>query len=100
MRSAIRALRENVEFYVTRYCTAILIGGVQSNVEHIMLNNVMIKAKFMYHCADPTVLLGIVDAGLLSSMWEIKALKLEEINEAIDWVANNAGPFSGAIVVS
>ncbi|KAG0356916.1 hypothetical protein BG005_004105 [Podila minutissima] len=96
VRSAIRAMRANG--------TAVLMGGVQSNIElpysHIMLNNITIKGKFMYHRADPTMLLGIVDAGLLRlDVGEYRAFKLEEINEAIDWAAENSGPFSGAIVV-
>ncbi|KAF9311868.1 hypothetical protein BG003_006887 [Podila horticola] len=96
VRSAIRALRANG--------TAIFMGGVQSNIElpyqHMMLNNIMIKGKFMYHRADPTMLLGIVDAGLLRlDIGEYQTFKLEEINEAIEWAADNSGPFSGAIVV-
>ncbi|KAG0021018.1 hypothetical protein BGZ82_011446 [Podila clonocystis] len=93
VRSAILALR-----------TAVLMGGVQANIElpyfHIMLNNITIKGKFMYHRADPTTLLGLVDAGLLRlDVGENKTFKLAEINEAIDWSAANSGPFSSTIVV-
>lgn len=65
-----------------------------------MLNNITIKGKFMYHRADPTTLLGLVDAGLLRlDVGEYKTFKLEDINEAIDWSAANSGPLSSAIVV-
>ncbi|KAF9301794.1 hypothetical protein BGZ74_006241 [Mortierella antarctica] len=78
--------------------TAVLMGGVQANIEieymlpysHIMLNNITIKGKFMSVRADPTTLLGLVDAGLLRlDVGEYKTFKLEEINEAIDWSAAN-----------
>ncbi|KAF9369015.1 hypothetical protein CPB97_003989, partial [Podila verticillata] len=96
VRSAISALRANG--------TAVLMGGVQANIElpypHIMLNNITIKGKFMYHRADPTTLLGLVDAGLLRlDVGEYKTFRLEEINEAIDWAAVNSGPLSTTIVV-
>ncbi|KAF9311869.1 hypothetical protein BG003_006888 [Podila horticola] len=96
VRSAISSLRANG--------TAVLMGGVQANIElpysHIMLNNITIKGKFMYHRADPTTLLGLVDAGLLRlDVGEYKTFKLEDINEAIDWSAANSGPLSSAIVV-
>ncbi|KAG0082614.1 hypothetical protein BGZ92_011562 [Podila epicladia] len=90
VRSAIRAMRAN---------------GIQSNIElpyqYIVLNNITIKGKFMYHRADPTMLIGVVDAGLLRlDADEYKAIKLEEINEAIDWTADNSVAQRGVIVIN
>lgn len=64
-----------------------------------MLNNITIKGKFMYHRADPTTLLGLVDAGLLRlDVGEYRTFRLEEINEAIDWAAANSNPLISCVV--
>ncbi|KAF9325070.1 hypothetical protein BG006_011424 [Podila minutissima] len=95
---------KDTEAFVQAAGTAVLMSGVQASIElpysHIMLNNITIKGKFLSVRADPSTLLGLVDAGLLRlDVGEYKTFKLEKINEAIDWSAANSGPFSSTIVV-
>ncbi|KAF9963750.1 hypothetical protein BGZ70_007213 [Mortierella alpina] len=95
-RSAILALRPQG--------VAVLMGGVSTNVvlpySLFVFKDITIKGKYMHDRADPTQLLGMIDAGLLDlSKDHIETFKLEQVEEAIEWAAANPFSFKAAVVV-
>ncbi|KAF9961184.1 hypothetical protein BGZ72_004514 [Mortierella alpina] len=95
-RSAIMALRPKG--------VAVLMGGVSSDVvipySLLVYKDITIKGKFMCDRADPTQLMGLIDAGLLDlSKDHIETFKLEQVEDAIEWAAANPYAFKAAVVV-
>lgn len=89
-RAAINALRTGG--------TAILMGGVQSNVELpygvMMSKNLTVKGVFMYPRHATLNLLGMLEAGLLDpTLVAHKEFKLDQVEEAVQWAKNHGGPF-------
>ncbi|GJJ76423.1 hypothetical protein EMPS_08782 [Entomortierella parvispora] len=83
--------------------TAVLMGGVQSNVELpypvIMSNNLTIKGNFMYTRAANVNLLGMLDSGLLDpTLVQGTSFKLDQADEAVQWSKNHAGPFEATLL--
>jgi alcohol dehydrogenase len=89
-RAAISALRTGG--------TAILMGGVNSNVELpygvMMSKSLTVKGVFMYPRHATLNLLGMLEAGLLDPTLVVtKEFKLDQVEEAVQWAKNHGGPF-------
>ncbi|KAF9209030.1 hypothetical protein BGZ49_006574 [Haplosporangium sp. Z 27] len=96
VRSAIKSLRTEG--------TAVLMGGIEGLVEipynEIQRKNLTIKGSTMYKRDAPTLLLGLIEAGQIDlGIVGTKAFSLDDIEDAIEWSANHAGPFVNAVVV-
>ncbi|GJJ78433.1 hypothetical protein EMPS_10792 [Entomortierella parvispora] len=94
-RAAISALRSGG--------TAVLTGGVQGNVELpyrvIMRNNLTIKGSYMFTREANVNLIGMLEAGLLDpTMIQHTTFKLDQVEEAIEWSKNHAGPFDATLL--
>ena len=84
--------------------TAVLMGGVQSNVELpypvMMINNLTVKGCFMYPRAATLNILGMLESGLIDpTLVDQKTFKLDQAEEAIEWAKNHTGPFESTTIL-
>jgi alcohol dehydrogenase len=78
--------------------TAVLMGGVQADVEipydYVMHNNLVIRSQYMYPRHAPLGLAGLMRAGLLRlEAFSTCAFPLEEVNQAIQYAHDHGGAF-------
>ncbi len=78
--------------------TAVLMGGVNANIEipygYVMHNNIVIRGQYMYPRHAPSLLAGLIRAGLLRlDVLSTRAFPLEEVNAAIRYAHDHGGPF-------
>jgi alcohol dehydrogenase len=76
--------------------TAILMGGVQANLDlpysHIMLNEISIRGSLMYPRSAPAELMNMVVAGLLPlSKVQIRTFPLEQVDAALEHAERGHG---------
>ena len=66
-----------------------------------MLKNLTVKGCFMNPVAANVDILGMLDAGLLDpTLLTYKEFGLDEIEEALQWAKEHAGPFDMTVLVS
>ncbi|MET4083165.1 alcohol dehydrogenase [Pedobacter sp. UYP30] len=78
-----------------------MLGGKDLELPYtwIMRNSVTIKGQWMYRREAPQQLISLVKAGLLSlDHFEITEFNLEDINEAVEYAANEKGAFKLTVV--
>jgi len=78
--------------------TAVLMGGVNADVGipygYVMHNNIVIRGQYMYPRHAPSLLAGLIRAGLLHlEGLSIYVFPLEEVNSAIQHAYDHAGAF-------
>ena len=78
--------------------TAVLMGGVNADVAipygYVMHNNITIRGQYMYPRHAPSLLAGLIRAGLLHlEVLSTHVFPLEEVNSAIQYAHDHAGAF-------
>ncbi len=78
-----------------------MLGGDGLNLPYpwIMRNSITIKGQWMYRREAPQQLIPIIKSGLLSlDLFKISEFDLEDINEAIEYAANDKGAFRLTVI--
>ncbi len=78
--------------------TAVLMGGVNADVgipyAYVMHNSIVIRGQYMYPRHAPSLLAGLIRAGLLSlDVLSPRTFPLEEVNSAIQYAHDHGGAF-------
>lgn len=74
----------------------ILMGGVRSNVSlnyaQLMINNITVKGNFMYDVRAPSMIMGLIESGVLSLKGlNTKVFGFEELQDAIEFSQKHVG---------
>jgi threonine dehydrogenase-like Zn-dependent dehydrogenase len=75
---------------------AVLMGGVRSNISlnyaQLMINNINVKGNFMYDRHAPSMIMGLIESGVLSLKGlNTKVFGFEELQNAIDFAEKHVG---------
>ncbi len=78
--------------------TAVLMGGVNADIgipyAYVMHNNIMIRGQYMYPRHAPSLLAGLIRAGLLRlDALSTRVFPLEEVNSAVQYAHDHVGAF-------
>lgn len=77
---------------------AVLMGGVNADVGipygYVMHNNIVIRGQYMYPRHAPSLLAGLIRAGLLRlESFSTRTFLLEEVNQAIQYAHDHGDTF-------
>jgi alcohol dehydrogenase len=77
---------------------AVLMGGVNADIEipywYVMHNNIVIRGQYMYPQYAPSLLAGLIRAGLLRlDVLSTRVFPLEEVNSAIRYAHDHGSAF-------
>ncbi len=83
--------------------TAVLMGGVNADIEipyaYVMHNNITIRGQYMYPPHAPSLLAGLIRAGLLRlDALSTRAFPLEEVNSAIQYAHDHGSAFQMTVL--
>jgi threonine dehydrogenase-like Zn-dependent dehydrogenase len=75
---------------------AILMGGVRSNISlnyaQLMINNIIVKGNFMYDVHAPSMIMGLIESGVLSLKGlNTKVFGFDELQNAIGFAEKHVG---------
>ncbi len=78
--------------------TAVLMGGVQTNLDipynYVMRNNLVIRGQWMCPRYAPLQLIELIHSGLLNlEPFSVSTFPLEQVNQAVHYAYEHGGPF-------
>jgi alcohol dehydrogenase len=78
--------------------TAVLMGGVQANLDfpynYVMRNNLVIRGQWMCPRHAPALLVELIHSGLLNlEPFSASPFPLEQVNQAVQYAHDHGGPF-------
>jgi alcohol dehydrogenase len=78
--------------------TVVLMGGVEAALDvpykYMMRNSLVIRGQYMYPRHAPSLLAGLIRAGLFNlEPFTVHAFPLEQVNQAVQYAYDHGGAF-------